>query len=184
MHLRIFVVWLLSALLSNAMAFSEPCQLVAQMAGNKEYQQQPFRMASMTAESAMPKALQLTLLESHGAWHVYHSDTPWVAKEACAPITKHVAGKTVEFSPVILNKKTGHNAVVTGSFIVKIYRKQHWQKIMQKYGFKMLSPLPNPKAQIVDVKPTASYDLLIRELDLDKDVSLALPLLSEPRPRN
>ena len=83
--------------------------------------------------------------------------------------------------PVLLNKMTGSNAVITGAFIVKTYRTRDLEKVMQRYGFKALSPLTNPQSMIVDVKPTKSYDLLIRALDRDKDVELALPLLSEPR---
>ncbi len=173
-------LWLFS---TTASSFSEPCQLVAQMAGNKEYQQKPMRVASMKPLHAIPEVFGLRHLESHGAWHIYQTPQPWMLKEQCAPFRKSAFGQTIWFSPVVLNKRTGHNAVITGSFIIKIYRKQHWNRVARKYGLTMLSPLPNPKSFIVDVKPTSSYDLLIKGLDLDKDVALGLPLLSEPRPR-
>lgn len=173
----------LGVLLPKAYGFSQACQLVAQMAGNQEYQQQPLRVASMVSPDRLPQDWGLTELERHGAWFVYKTPEPWMSKETCAPIEKWVGSDKVEFMPVLLNRQTGHNAVVTGAFIIKIYRKRHWEKVMQKYGFKMLSPLPNPRAMIVDVKPTDSYDLLIQALDRDKDVELGLPLLSEPRTR-
>lgn len=172
---------LLVSVNTPAWGFSIPCQLVAQMAGNQEYQAKPLRIASMTPASDMPASLQLSHLESHGAWHIYQTPQPWMNKEQCAPMLKQAANRSIEFVPVLLNKSTGHNAVITGSFIIKVYRKTHWERVMQRYGFKLLSPLPSPKSRIVDVKPTDSYDLLIRELDRDKDVALGLPLLSEPR---
>lgn len=167
----------------QAFAYSEACQLVAQMAGNKEYQAKPMRLASMARPEAMDKKWGLLELERHGAWFIYKTPQAWINKEQCAPVNKAFDGKTIQFMPVLLNKLTGHNAVVTGTFILKVYRKQHWDRVMQRYALKMLSPLPSPKARIVDVKPTQSYDLLIREFDRDKDVIVAFPLLSEPRAR-
>ncbi len=165
----------------SAWAFAVPCQLVAQMADAKVYKAQPLRVATMQSDDRLIQALGLTHLETHGAWHVFQTPDAWFDKESCAPFVKSVAGKKIEFSPVILNQLSGHNAVITGAFIIKIYRKQHWEKVLQRYALKTLSPLPSPKAMIVDVKPIKSYDLLIRALDKDKDVALALPLLSEPR---
>ncbi len=183
MKKRVLLSLTLAAFSLNVFAFSEPCQLVAQMAGNQEYEQKPLRMASMVKPELIPGGWHLQFLESHGAWFIYQSEQAWIGKEQCAPLQKQIDGKTIEFMPVLLNKQSGHNAVITGTFIIRVYRKQHLQKVMQQYGFKMLSPLPNPRSVIVDVKPTASYDLLIRDLDKDKNIELALPLLSEPRLR-
>ena len=168
----------------QAWSFAEPCQLVAQMAGDKgEYKQQPLRIASMTTPNKMPIKWSLSLIENHGAWYVYQTPTTWFNKESCAPIKRSIAtdNTLIEFMPVLLNTRTGHNAVITGTFIIKTYRKSDLKKVMQHYHFKGLSPLPNPQSMIVDVKPTDSYDLLIETLDRDNDVILALPLLSEPR---
>lgn len=181
LYLRVFVLFVVGLISSQASAYSEPCQLVAQMVDSKMYKQQPQRMASMASPDSFPAEIGLTILESHGAWHIYQTPTVWMGKENCAPLTKTFGDKPYLFMPVLLNKASGHNAVITGTFIVKVFRKQHWDRVIQKYGFKVLSPLPSPKSMIVDVKPTDSYDLLIRRLDKDKDVVLALPLLSEPR---
>lgn len=165
----------------QAWSYSESCQLVAQMAGNKEYKQQPLRIASMSRPQALPSEWQLELIENHGAWYVYQTQQAWLNKFNCAPMSKVFKGKTFEFMPVVLNNHTGHNAVVTGAFIIKTYRKKDLENVIQQYGFTVLSPLPNPKTVIVDVKPVKSYDLLLQKLDRDKNVVLALPLLSEPR---
>jgi len=169
----------------QAWSYSEPCQLVAQMAGNEEYKQQPLRVATMVATDAVSKKWGLSLIEQHGAWSIYQTDQAWFTKQSCAPLVKtnDDNGLTVEFMPVLLNKITGSNAVITGTFIVKTYRTRDLEKVMKRYNFKMLSPLPNPQSVIVDVRPVESYDLLIRALDRDKDVALAMPLLSEPRRR-
>lgn len=182
-RLRITLLFALLLPSYQAWSYSEPCQLVAQMAGNKEYEQQPKRIASMTRPDNMPKEWQLSLLENHGAWFVYQTEVSWFTKERCAPIQKRVENHSsiVEFMPVLLNQKTGHNAVITGTFIIKTYRTRNLKEVIQRYQFKTLSPLPNPQSMIVDVKPTQSYDELIQALDRDKDVVLALPLLSEPR---
>ncbi|WP_321324789.1 hypothetical protein [Thiomicrorhabdus sp.] len=167
----------------QAWSFSEPCQLVAKMAGNNEYQQEPNRIASLNPPADIPKEWKLELLENHGAWYVYQTDKPWFTKENCAPLTKKSLkdNSKVLFMPVLLNKKTGHNAVVTGTFIIKVYHKRDLPKVVKRYGFLPVSPLPNPESMIVEVRTTDSYDLLIQTLDRDKDVDLALPLLSEPR---
>ncbi|GAB6069450.1 hypothetical protein JCM30760_05470 [Thiomicrorhabdus hydrogeniphila] len=169
----------------QAWSFSEPCQLVAEMAGNKEYKQEPNRIASLNTPADIPKQWNLDLLENHGAWYVYQADKPWFTKETCAPLIKKslIDDSNVLFMPVLLNKKTGHNAVVTGTFIIKVYHKRDLQKVVKRYGFLPVSPLPNPESMIVEVRTTDSYDLLIQTLDRDKDVKLALPLLSEPRER-
>lgn len=183
MLFRVAVLLLVSLMSTKLFAFAEPCQLVAQMAGNKEYKHQPMRVATMSSPERLPKAWRLSLLESHGAWYVYKTESGWMTRERCAPIVRRQGDRNFQFMPVLLNKQTGHNAVITGTFIVETYRKRDIPKVMKKYGFKMMSPLPNPRSLIVDVKPTQSYDFLIKQLDRDHDVTLALPLLSEPRPR-
>jgi len=169
----------------QAWSYAEPCQLVAKMAGNHEYKQKPMRLATMTQPDEIPAEWHLSLIEQHGSWSIFQTNQAWFLKETCAPLSKRneANGHIVEFMPVLLNLKTGSNAVITGTFIIKTYHKRDLDKVVQRYGFKELSPLPNPQSLIVDVKPTSSYDLLIRALDLDKDVDLALPLLSEPRKR-
>lgn len=181
--LRLTVLCFLFFQSYQAWSFSQPCQLVAEMAGNKEYNQEPNRVASLNPPTDMPKQWNLNLLENNGAWYVYQTDKPWFTKETCAPLTKKslIDDSNVLFMPVLLNKKTGHNAVVTGTFIIKVYHKRDLQKVVKRYGFLPVSPLPNPESMIVEVRTTDSYDLLIQTLDRDKDVKLALPLLSEPR---
>lgn len=165
------------------MAFSQACQLVAKMAGNEQYKQHSYRIATMSPPKRLPAEWNLSLVENHGAWFIYQTDHSWMSREQCAPMLRRHGKHNFQFMPVLLNKQTGHNAVITGSFIIEVYKKQAWNRVMKKYGFKMLSPLPSPKSMIVDVKPTRSYDFLIKNLDRDNDVTLALPLLSEPRLR-
>jgi len=181
--LRYFLFVVLSLQSYQAWSYAEACQLVAQMAGNQEYQQKPGRIAVMAAPETLPTAWKLNLLEKHGGWFIYQTPEPWFGKKSCAPVVKQVSGRSLQFMPVLLNKLSGHNAVITGTFIIKVYRKRNLDEVMQRYGFRMLSTLPNPKSLIVDSKPTESYDVLIKQLDLDRDVILALPLLSEPRGR-
>lgn len=177
---------LLFASVNSAAAYSESCQLVAHMAGNKEYVQKPMRVASLLPAHQLPANLSLRLLQNHGAWYIYRTPEPWFDKENCAPLNVEVtqgASATLQFMPVLANLKTGNSAVVLGNFVIKVYREKHLQEVIDRYGFKTLSPLPNPESMIVDVKPTDSYDQLLLALDKDKDVELALPLLSEPRGR-
>ncbi|QCU89516.1 hypothetical protein [Thiomicrorhabdus sediminis] len=170
----------LSYLPNLAQAFSEPCQLVAQMVGSKTYQVMPLRLASMASPAQINRDWQLQPVENHGAWYIYQTPTPWMTKEQCAPLTKNVGANVIEFVPVLMNKTSGHHAVISGNFIIKVYQYRDLAKVIKQYNFLQLSPLPNPQSVIVDVKPQSSYDRLIETLDKDRDVDLALPILIEP----
>lgn len=175
------VLLLLSSFLSSyAFASIPPCQTVAQIVGSDEYQAQPLRMASLLPPSEMPAKFNATHIETHGAWSVYQSEESWMVNGQCAPVKKFYAGKAYEFVPVILNKQSGHNAVISGSFIIKVYRREHLDRVLNRYALKTLSPVPNPESLIVDAKPQDSYDEFIKKIDLDKDVRFALPILIEP----
>ncbi|WP_319380140.1 hypothetical protein [Thiomicrorhabdus sp.] len=167
----------------NSWAWTEPCQLVRQMADSRIYQLQTDRVAVMQPEEKLDPEWRLQLVERHGAWYIYQTPTlaPWFAKDSCAPVERIFKERHIEFMPVLLNRQTGHNAVVTGAFVLKTYRAADIDKVIERYGFKLLTSLPRSNAVIVDVKPTASYDALIETLDRDKDVDLVAPLFSEPR---
>ncbi|MDG6773653.1 hypothetical protein QCB45_04860 [Thiomicrorhabdus sp. ZW0627] len=167
---------------AKGFAFTQPCQLVAKMAG-PAYENQPKRIASFTQMKEMPEEWNLTLLEQNGGWFVYETDQSWFDKETCAPVKKWHNNQSIEFSPVLLNRSTGRNAVITPSFIVKTYQKSDIDKISARYGFKLLTMLPRGGSAIFDVSGVTSYDRMLEELDRDKDVQVAAPVLSEPQYR-
>lgn len=175
----------LIALLSTAFssgqvfAYTQPCQLVQKMAGFESYKLQPLRVASMKAPEDLPAGIKLTLLERHGAWYVYQTPEPWYGTQECAPLKK----QSIEFMPVMLNRQTGHNAVLTGSFILKVHRARDLETVIERYGVSLVTYLPKADSAIVDVRPIKSYDELILRMDIDKDVQLLAPLFSEPRMR-
>lgn len=164
---------------SQVLAYTQPCQLVQKMAGFESYQLQPLRMAAMKAPEDLPAGMKLPLLERHGAWYVYQTPEPWYGTQECAPLMK----KGIEFMPIMLNRETGHNAVLTGSFIVKVHRARDLDKVIERYGVTLVTYLPKADSAIVDVRPIKSYDELILKMDIDKDVQLLAPLFSEPRMR-
>jgi hypothetical protein len=151
------------------------------MADAKVYQAQPNRLASLLPLDKMPAEWQLTQVESHGAWFIYKTEHPDLSYTLCAPLSRTFQTKSYEFMPVFLNKQTGVNAVLTGTFIIKSYQPEDLDKIVTRYGFKLLTRLPNPLTAIVDVLPQESFDSLLETLDRDKDVQFAVPILSEPR---
>lgn len=163
-------------------AFTEACQLVAQMAG-PSYENKPDRFGSMRAPSEMPSELDAQLIGRNGGWFIYQGKAAWFDVDHCAPIVSAIGSRSVEMVPVLLNKKTGHNAVINGIFLIKTYRQEHIDLIAARYGFQKVSPLPNRFTAVFDVKPQTSYDHLIETLDLDRDIEFAAPLLSEPRYR-
>lgn len=177
------VLLLIGVLLSGQAwsAFSTPCKLVELAVGSEIYQTQPQRVASLLSPSQLPQAFELTLLERNGAWSTYQTPEVWFNKTNCAPLSKTFEGRSYEFMPVLLNKQTGHNAVVIGSVILKVYRVEHIQAIVARYGFKLFTRLTNSRTVIVDVKPTDSYDRLFERLNNDRDIEFAVPLFSEPR---
>ncbi|WP_028485957.1 hypothetical protein [Thiomicrorhabdus chilensis] len=166
----------------QAAAFTGPCQLVAKMAG-PAYETKALRVASFTAESAMPQAFELSFLEQNGGWFIYQTQQSWFDKESCAPLVKWHENKAIEFAPVLFNTSTGRNAVVTPSFLIKTYNKDDIDKMAGRYGFKLLTHLPRGSSAIFDVTGVTSYDRMLEELDRDKDVQVAAPVLSEPRYR-
>ncbi len=54
----------------SAQAFTEACQLVAQMAG-PDYQAKPKRFGSLTAPEDMPKSVEASFIERNGGWFIY-----------------------------------------------------------------------------------------------------------------
>ncbi|MDG4811996.1 hypothetical protein P8629_03150 [Hydrogenovibrio sp. 3SP14C1] len=175
---QMFVLVLLAWVSFPIYAFTEACQLVAQMAG-PSYENKPNRFGSMRSPSEMPSELGAQFIGRNGGWFIYQGKTAWFDVDHCAPIVS----ASVEMVPVLLNKKTGHNAVINGIFLIKTYRQEHIDLIAARYGFQKVSPLPNRFTAVFDVKPQTSYDHLIETLDLDRDIEFAAPLLSEPRYR-
>ncbi|MBN2648017.1 MAG: hypothetical protein JXR44_09555 [Thiotrichales bacterium] len=166
---------------ATAHAYLLPCQLVTQMAGSHIYQAKLDRVGSMLAPDELPAQWNLSLLERHGGWFIYQTPQVWFERQTCGPLTKRLEnGAGYGFMPVLLNQKTGHNAVLTGTFVLKTYRPEHLSGVIERYGFKLLTMLPKQDSAIVDVKPLASYDDMIEVLDKDRDVDLIAPLLSEP----
>jgi hypothetical protein len=164
-------------------AFTGACQWVAKMAG-PGYSVQPLKVASFTAPEELPEGLHLTLLERSGGWFVYQTQASWFTKETCAPVQKVVANTVFDFVPVLLNEATGRNAVVTSSFMLKTYRQGDIDKMAERYGFRLLTLLPSGNAAIFDVSGATSYDRMLEQLDRDKDVQFAVPVLAEPHYRS
>lgn len=181
--LHAFILFLGLSLSYQAWSFGEPCYQVAQSAGAHTYQTVEKRVASLQPLSKLPPSLGLSLLERNGAWHIYQVPVDWAMPEECAPFNKVVKGQVFEFTPVLLNKQSGASAVIIGSLIIKSYQAEDLLTIESTYGFKMLTQLPNPRMAIFDIKPTASYDELLKTLENDKDIEYAVPLFSEPRYR-
>lgn len=166
---------------TSVQAYLLPCQLVTQMAGSQIYEAKLQRVAIMTAPQDLPSELNLELLQRHGGWYVYQTPVSWFEKQTCGPLIKTINDKPLQFMPVLLNKMTGNNAVLTGTFILKTYRPEHLQEVINRYGYKLVTRLPKANAAIIDVKPIQSYDDMIEELDKDRDVDLIAPIMSEPR---
>lgn len=164
-------------MVSQVQAYSQPCQLVQKMAGVEAYQLQPQRVAAMLPPEKLPAGMDLPLLERHGAWFVYQTPMPWYQTQQCAPLQK----QGVEFMPVMLNRATGHNAVLTGTFILKVHRAKDLQAVIAKYQLKLVTLMPKADSAIVNVRPIDSYDELILKMGIDKDVQILAPLFSEPR---
>jgi len=163
----------------QVLAYTQACQLVQKMAGFESYKLQPLRIAAMKAPEDLPAGMKMPLLERHGGWYVYQTSEPWYGTQQCAPLIK----QSVEFMPVMLNRQTGHNAVLTGSFILKVHRAHDLDKVIERYDVTLVTYLPKSDSAIVDVRPIDSYDELILKMDIDKDVQLLAPLFSEPRMR-
>ena len=169
----------LIVLSTQANAFTYACQWVERMANKKEYKVQPHRVAVMKAPDELDSAWQLTMLERHGSWFIYQTPTAWYGVNECAPIHK----ESQTFMPVLLNRQTGRNAVITGNFLLKVHRAPQLQQVIDRYGFKVITFLPRPDSVMVDLRSVDSYDALIETMDIDKDVQLLAPILAEPRVR-
>lgn len=172
--------WLLLALTvlsMQAQAYTQPCQWVERMANKKEYQAKPLRLAVMKAPDELPARFGLELLERHGSWFIYQTPEPWYEVNQCAPVKR----EQMIFMPVLLNRQTGHNAVVTGNFLLKVVRKHQLDEVIARYGFKVITYMPRADSVMVDLRSVSSYDDLIERLDQDKDVHLLAPILAEPR---
>ena len=164
----------------TASAFTQGCELVAQMAG-PAYEVDNQKVASLIPPEKMPATIKINYLVRSGAWFIYQTDPSWFTKETCAPLNKAHRSSTFEFAPVIKNRKQGQYAVVTSSFMVKTYNKLDINKIAQRYGFKLLTELPSGGSAIFEVGSQVSYDRMLETLDRDKDIRYAAPVLSEKR---
>lgn len=164
----------------NGNAYTEPCQLVAQMAG-AEYEARPNLFASLLPPSKFSEKASVSLVERNGAWFVYEGGGSWFNVDSCAPsILATLPEDAIEIIPVLINIKTGKSAVVTGLFLIKVYKEKHLGGIANRYHFKKISTLPNRFTAIFDVRPQTSYDALIEYLDRERDIEWIAPLLSEP----
>jgi hypothetical protein len=181
--LRAFILFVGLLISYQAWSYGEPCFTVAVKAGEKTYQPEPKRIASLLPLALLPTEFELTLLERNGAWHIYETAESWFTADTCAPLQKVYNGKVYDFMPVLLNKQSGSSAVVIGSLIIKTYQEDDLHTMESTYGFKMLTQLPSPRMAIFDVKPTTSYDAVLEMLENDKDIEYAVPLFSEPRYR-
>ncbi|MDR9498901.1 MAG: hypothetical protein RI556_06980 [Hydrogenovibrio sp.] len=165
----------------SANAYTQPCELVAQLAG-APYQVQPDRMATLQPPDlwqAQPQRAP-ALLQRNGAWFVYQSERPWFERDACAPFQQAVDGQTVTWVPVVLNRQTGVNAVVTSRFVIKVRKQRDLEVLSRRYGFNLITRLPNRFTAVFDVGQPASYDALLETLDRDQDIEYAVPIVSEP----
>lgn len=159
--------------LFNHQAWSA-CELVAQLAG-KHYVTSPQYAASMHYQAELKPLTQV------GIWQVYaypqDSENQPTHFEACAPFKR--AG--VEFFPVL--QKQNQFAVVNGLFMIKTHREADIHRMAQRYGFKLISGLPNRFTAVFDVNAqvnsTQDYDAILRQLDRDKDIQTVVPVLIE-----
>jgi hypothetical protein len=165
----------------SVQAYTQPCELVAQLAG-AQYQVQPNRMATLQPPDLCQAKPQRApaLLQRNGAWFVYQSKQPWFKRDACAPFRQTVDGQTVTWVPVVLNRQTGVNAVVTSRFVIKVRKQRDLEVLSRRYGFNLITRLPNRFTAVFDVGEPASYDALLETLDRDRDVEYAVPIVSEP----
>lgn len=159
--------------LINYQAWSA-CELVAQLAG-KNYVTSPQYAASMQYQA------ELNPLTQVGVWQVYpypkNAFNQAQAFQTCAPIQQ----ADVEFFPVL--QKQNKFAVVNGLFMIKTHREADIHRMAQRYGFKLISGLPNRFTAVFDVNAqvdsTQDYDEILRKLDRDKDIQTVVPVLIE-----
>ena len=177
--IRFFVFSLLIFATANSFSYVQPCQLVAQVAGD-HYETRPVWFASLSPPANFKAGLKVELVERNGAWFIYKGHNAWFDLDECS--TKHITveGKTLAVLPTLYNQQTTKSAIINGTFIIKVYRVDDLKKIAKRYRFKKVSPLPNRFAAIFDVRPQLSYDRMIEILDGDRDIEFVIPVLSEP----
>lgn len=163
-------------------AYTQSCQWVARMAG-PAYETSHQHVGSFAAPHTMPSELNLTFVERSGGWFIYETAESWFHKENCAPVAKTVKQTPWTFAPVLRNKRQAQYAVVTPSFMIKTHNKADIELMAERYGFRLLTRLPRGSSAIFDVSGVESYDRMLEELDRDKDIDYAAPVLAEKRYR-
>lgn len=159
--------------LLNHQAWSS-CELVAQLAG-KDYVTSPQYAASMQYLA------ELNPLTQVGVWQVYaypkNASNQSETFQTCALI--QLDG--VEFFPVL--QMQNRFAVINGLFMIKTHHEADIHRMAQRYGFKLISGLPNRFTAVFDVNAqvdsTQDYDEILRKLDRDKDIQVVVPVLIE-----
>lgn len=176
---QFFVLCLTLSLPVSAIAYSQSCQLVAQIAGS-QYDTRAFWFASLSPPSKLNKKIKATLIERNGAWFVYKGEKDWFGLDYCASKQLKIKGEMIEVVPVLYNHQNGRSAVINGVFVIKVYRVSDLSMLSSRYGFKKVSTLPNRFTAIFDTRPQMSYDRMIERLDQDRDIEIVIPVLSEP----
>lgn len=175
--------WVLSGLALmwvslQAQAYTQPCQTVAQMAG-EVYQPKPHRAALLLPPEQLPQN-DWELLTRNGVWFVYEASEPWFGLKTCAPRQIKVKGQTTRVMPVLLNQKTGVNAVVVGRFVIKVRRPEQLEGLSPRYDMALVTRLPNRFTAVFDVGTRVSFDQLLQTMDRDVAIEYAAPIVSEP----
>lgn len=178
-EIRLLLWYALCILPIKGFAFTQPCERVAQIAG-EDYEVRPNWFASLSAPADLLRGNTAGIVERNGAWYIYEVPVSPFKKEACAPKLWDVGKKQAEIVPVLYNRVLGKSAVINGRFVIKVYRVRHLNQLAKRYEINKVSVLPNRFTAIFDVRPQNSYDLLIEQLDRDRDVELVAPVLSEP----
>lgn len=159
---------------NSSYAIQKACDRVAHQAGS-HYVSQPDRFATFVAPEELPKELHANLIERSGLWFIYQSDRFQFDKSACAPVD--VRG--IELVPVVLNERTGSNAVINGVFLIQTWHTGDVESLGARYGFRKITSLPNRFTAVFDSRPQKSYDDVVHRLSNDKDIQHFVPLLSE-----
>lgn len=177
--IRLLLWCVLFILPIKGFAFTQPCERVAQVAG-EDYEVRPNWFASLAAPVRVLKGGSGFLVERNGAWYIYEMPVSPFEKEGCIAKSWNAGGEQIEIVPVLYNRVLGKSAVINGRFVIKVYRVRHLNQLVKRYGFNKVSVLPNRFTAIFDVRPQNSYDLMIEQLDRDRDVEWVAPVLSEP----
>lgn len=162
--------WLVGLSLISHQAWSS-CDLVKHLAG-EAYQTAPNYAASIDKQPDLDAIAQV------GIWFIYTHPNHQAWFNTCAPIQRSQS----TFYPVL--QTADQFAVINGLFLIKTHREQDIHLLEKRYGFKLVSALPNRFSAVFDVNPVADYDALIKRLDRDKDIERVAPVLIEaPRQR-